>query len=59
MRSKCCAFRCVDDSKYKLEGISLPYSKNINIDEVKNCLDGEEHQQKCDNYIIRSFNHEI
>ena len=26
---------------------------------LKKCLDGEDYQQECDNYIIRSINHEI
>ena len=59
LRSKCYAFRCGDDSKNKLKGISRPYSKNIKFDEYKKCLDGEEYQQECDNYIIRSLNREM
>ena len=59
MRSKCYAFRCGDDSKKKLKGISQSYSKNTKFDENKKCLDGEEYQKDCDNYIIRSHNHEM
>ena len=33
--------------------------RNIKFDEYKKCLDGEEYQQECDNYIIRSINHEM
>ena len=59
MRSKCCAFKCGDDSKNKLKGISKSCSKNINFDDYKKCLDDEEYQKECDNYIIRSLNHEM
>ena len=59
LRNKCYAFRCGEDSKNKLKGISQSYLKNNNFDEYKNSLDGEEYQQECDNYIIRSLNHEM
>ena len=59
LRSKCYAFKCGDDSKNKLKGISKSQSKNIKFEEYKKCLDGEKYQQECDNYIIRSINHEM
>ena len=59
LRSKCYAFRCGDDSKNKLIGISQSYSKKIKFDEYKKFLDGAEYQQECDYYIIRSLNHEM
>ena len=59
LRSKCYAFECGDDSKNKLKGASKSFSKNIKFDEHKKCLHGEEHQKECDNYIIRSLNHEM
>ena len=59
LRSKCYAFKCGDDSKNKLKGISKSHSKNIKFDENKECLDGEEYQYECDNYILRSINHEM
>ena len=59
LRSKLYSFKCRDDSKNKLGGISQSHSKNIKFDEYKNCLDGEEYQQESDIYIIRSLNHEI
>ena len=59
LRSKCYAFKCGNDSKNKLKGISKSYSRNIKFDEYKKCLDGEEYQRECDNYIIRSINHEM
>ena len=43
----------------KLKSISKSQSKNIKFEEYKKCLDGEEYQQECDNYIIRSNNHEM
>ena len=59
LRSKCYAFKYGDDIKNKLQGFSKSYSKNIKIDGYKKCLNGEEYQQECDNYIIRSLNHEM
>ena len=41
LRSKMYAFKCVDDSKKKLKGISKNQSKNIKFEEYKKCLDGE------------------
>ena len=59
LRSKMYAFKCGNDSKNKLKGVSKSQSKNIKFDENKKCLDGEEYQRECKNYIIRSINHEM
>ena len=59
LRSKMYAFKCGDDSKNKLKGISKPQSKNIKFEEYKKCLDGEEYQREYNNYIIKSINHEM
>ena len=59
LRSKMYAFKCGNDSKNKLKGINKSQSKNIKLEEYKKCLDGEDYQQECDNYIIRSINHEM
>ena len=59
LRSKMYAFKCGGYSKNKLKGISKSQSKNIKFEEYKKCLDGEDYQQECDNYNIRSFNHEM
>ena len=59
LRSKMYAFKCGDDSKNKLKGISKSQSKNIKFEEYFNCLFGVKYQQECDNYIIRSINHEM
>ena len=59
LRSKCYAFKCGDNSKNKLKGISKSYSRNIKFDEYKKCSDGKNFQEECDNYIIRSINHEM
>ena len=59
LRSKCYAFKCGDTSKKILKGISKSQSKNIKFEEYKKCLDGEDYQQECDNYIIKSINHEM
>ena len=47
------------DSKNKLRGISKSQSKNIKFEEYKKCLDGEEYQKECNNYILRSINHQM
>ena len=57
--SKINSFKCGDDSKNKLKGISKAQSKNIKFEEYKKRLDGEEYQRECNNYIIRSINHEM
>ena len=59
LRSKCYAFKCGDNSKNKLKGIYKSQSKNIKFEEYYNCLFGREYQQECDNYILRSINHEM
>ena len=59
LRSKMYAFKCGDDSKNKLKGISKSQSKNIKFEEYYNCLFGKEYQRECNNYIIRSINHEM
>ena len=51
LRSKMYAFKCGDDSKNKLKGISKSQSKNIKFDEYKKCLDGKKYQEECKNYI--------
>ena len=59
LRSKMYAFKCGDDSKNRLKGISKSYSKNIKVEEYYNCLFDGEYEQKSDNYIIRSINQEM
>ena len=58
LRSKMYVFKCGDDSKIKLKGVSKPQPKNIKFEQYKKCLDGEEYQRECNNLIIRSINHE-
>ena len=59
LRSKMYAFKCGDDCKNKLKGISKSQSKNIKFEEYKKCLDGMEYQEECNSYILRSMNHEM
>ena len=59
LRSKMYSYKCGNDSKNKLKGVSKSQSKNIKFEEYKKCLDGEDYQQECDNYIITSINHEM
>ena len=58
-RSEMYAFKCGDDSKNKLKGISKSQSKNFNFEKYYNCLFHGEYQPECDNYIIRSINHQM
>ena len=59
LRSKAYSFKCGNKNTNKLKGISKSYSKNIKFGEHKKCLDGKEYRRECDNYIIRSLNHEM
>ena len=59
LRSKMYAFKCGNDSKNKLKGISKSQSKLIKFEEYYNCLLDGEYQRECNNYNIRSINHEI
>ena len=59
LRSKMYAFKCGDDSKNKLKGVSKSQSKNNKFEEIKKCLDGQEYQRECNNYILRSINYEM
>ena len=59
LRSKMYAFKCGNCSKNKLKGISESQPKNIKFEEYKKCVDGEEYQKECNNYILKSINHEM
>ena len=59
LRSKMYSFKCGEHSKNKLKGISKSQSKHIKFEEYKKCLDGGEYQRECNNYILRSINHEM
>ena len=61
LRSKAYSFKCKDnkEDKNKIKGISKSQSKHIKFEEYYNCLFGKEYQRECNNYIIRSINHEM
>ena len=61
LRSKMYAFKCKDreEDKNKLKGISKSQSKYIEFEEYKICLDGEELENECINYILKSSNHDM
>ena len=61
LRSKAYSFKCKnnDESKNKIKGVSKSQSKHIKFEEYYNCLFGKEYQRECNNYIIRSINHEM
>ena len=61
LRSKAYSSKCKDkdENKNKIKGNSKSQSKHIKFEEYYNCLFGKEYQKECDNYIIRSLNHDI
>ena len=61
LRSNAYSFKCKDskEDKNKIKGISKSQSKHIKFEENYNCLFGKGYQKECDNYIIRSINHEM
>ena len=61
LRSKVYSFKCKnnDENKNKIKGIAKSQSKHIKFEEYYNCLFGGEYQRECNNYIIRSINHEM
>ena len=59
MRCKAYAFKCNNKSTNKLKGITRAQAKNIKFEEYYNCLFGKEYQKTCDNYLIRSVNHDM
>ena len=61
LRSKAYSFKCKNNNedKNKIKGISKSQSKHIKFEEYYNCLFGGEYQRECNNYIIRSINHEM
>ena len=42
-----------------MKGISKSQSEHIKFEEYKKRLDGENYRRECNNYILRSINHEI
>ena len=58
-KKKTYSFKCGDNNKNKLKGVSKSQSKHIKFEEYKNCSDGKSYQEECENYILRSVNHEM
>ena len=58
LRSKAYSFKgnIDDENKNKLKGTQ---TKNINFREYYKCLFGNEYEKECENYLIRSLNHDI
>ena len=59
LRSKMYSFKCEDDRKNNIKGVSKSQSKHIKFEEYKKCLDGEEYENKRYKSILRSINHEM
>ena len=53
------SFKCGNDNKNKLKDVFKSQSKHNKIEHYYNCLFGGEYQKECDNYNIRSINHEM
>ena len=59
MRSKAYSFKCDEKNTTKLKRISKSCSKYKKYRQYKKCLDGEEYQKGCDNWSLKSINHEM
>ena len=59
LRSKMYSLKFSNGNKNKLKGISKSQSTHIKFEEYYNCFFGGEYEKECDNYIIRSPNHEM
>ena len=59
LRSGMYSFKCGYDSVNKLKGISKSQSKHNKFEEFYKCLFGGEYHNECNNYILRSINHEM
>ena len=53
------SFKCNNENKNKLKGITKSLVKSIKFEEYKNCLFGDDYQRECENYVIRSLNHDM
>ena len=51
-------FKCGDESK-EIKRISKISSEDNKFEEFEKCLDGENYQKECDNYISKSINPEM
>ena len=59
LRIEMYSFKCGDEIKNKLKGISESQREHIKFEEEKKCLDGEDYQRECNNFILRSINQKI
>ena len=59
IRSKTYSFKCGEDIKNKLKGVSKSQTKHIKFEEYRKCLDGADYQREFNNYFLRSINHEM
>ena len=55
LRSRAYSFKCRGVFKNKLKGIYKYQTKHIKVEEYKKCLDGEEYQRVCNNYILNQL----
>ena len=59
LRSKAYSFKCGNKSSNKLKGISKSQTKSFKFEEYYKCLFGGDYKKECDNYVIRSINHDM
>ena len=58
-RSQAYSFNCNDGNTNKLKVISESQSRHIGFEQYKKCLDGKKYQKECDDYILKSINHDM
>ena len=59
LKIKMYSFKRGDNINNKLKGFSKSQSKHNKFEDYYNCFFGGEYQKGCDNYNIRSLNHEM
>ena len=59
LKSKMYWFKCGDDIMKNLEGFPEPQPKHKKFEGCKMKLGGKEHERVCNNFLLRSINHEM
>ena len=54
LRSKTHSFKSDDKNTNKLKGNFESFSRIFDFEENKKCLDAEEYQRECNNYVLKS-----
>ena len=59
LKSKAYSFEGGGKNEKKFKGISKSQTKNIKFKEYYMCLFGGDYQKECENFIIKSINHDF